>query len=313
MLNSPEIIGLGEIVVDWVAQIHHFPKPDEKIDSFNQEMFGGGVTANFLVATSRLGVYSGFIGVVGQDENGEFLIKDLENEGVDTKYTYKKSDLKTPVNFIIVASNSGEKIIIQSPYMQYSLPIRDLDKDYIAASKLLHTTAIHHDLTEEAIKIAKKNNVKISFDLESQIAIRGWNKLKRIIQNVDILLPNKEGAMLITNSNSPREAANLLIKKGVSIVIITLGSRGALITTENFQKEIAPYKVDKVVDTTGAGDTFIGAFSVAYWIKGWDLVKACKYAHAAAGIKISKLGARTGMPTHKEIITFLEKKNEKFF
>lgn len=313
MPNSPEILGLGEIVVDWVAQIPHFPKPDEKIDSFHQEIFGGGVTANFLVATTRLGVSSGFIGAVGQDENGEFLIKDLKNEGVDTKYTFKRGDLKTPVNFIIVASNSGEKIIIQSPYMQYSLSIKDLDNDYIASSKLLHTTAIHHDLTEETIKIAKKNNVKVSLDLESQIAMRGWNKLKKIIQNVDVLLPNKEGAMSITKTNSPKEAASFLTKKGIPLVIITLGSQGALISTENFQKVISSYKIDKVVDTTGAGDTFIGAFSVAYWIKGWDLVKACKYANAAAGIKIGKLGARTGMPTHNEILVFLEERNENLF
>jgi ribokinase len=313
MLKSPEILGLGEIVVDWVAQIPHFPKPDEKVNSYNQEIFGGGVTANFLVATSRLGTYSGFIGAVGCDENGKFLIKDLKNEGVDTKYTYMKEELKTPVNFIVVASNSGEKFIIQSPYMQYSLSASELDSKYIGSSKLLHTTAIHHELTEEAIKIAKKNNVKVSLDLESQIAIRGWEKLKNIIKNVDILLPNKEGAKSITLSKSPKDAANILIKKGVKIVIITLGSKGALITTEKFQKIIPAYKIDNIVDTTGAGDTFIGAFSVAYWIKGWDLEKAVKYANGAAALKITKLGARTGMPTHKKTLAFLEERNESSF
>jgi ribokinase len=313
MSKNPQIIGLGEIVVDWVAQVPHFPQPDEKIDSFHQENFGGGVTANYLVATSRLGVDSGFIGAVGQDDYGDFLIKDLETEGVDTRCTYKKKDLKTPVNFIMVASNTGEKVIVQSPYMQYSFDVSDLDPDYIVSSKLLHTTAIHHELTEAAIGIAKENNVKISLDLESQIAIRGWDKLKNIIQSVDILLPNKEGAKSITKSNSPEEAARALIKKGVKCIIMTLGNKGALITTEKYQKIVPSYPIDKVVDTTGAGDTFNGAFSIGYWINGWDLEKSVKYANAAAALKIKKLGARTGMPTKKELKEFLEENNENGF
>jgi len=313
MSKNPQIIGLGEIVVDWAVQVPHFPQPDEKIDSFHQENFGGGVTANYLVATSRLGVDSGFIGAVGQDDYGDFLLKDLETEGVDTRCTYKKKDLKTPINFIMVASNTGEKVIVQSPYMQYSLDISDLDPDYIASSKLLHTTAIHHELTEAAIEIAKENNVKISLDLESQIAIRGWDKLKNIIQSVDILLPNKEGAKSITKSNSPEEAAKALIKKGVKCVIMTLGNQGALITTENDQEIVPSYPVEKVVDTTGAGDTFNGAFSIGYWINGWDLEKSVKYANAAAALKIKKLGARTGMPTKKELLAFLEENNESGF
>jgi ribokinase len=313
MSKNPQIIGLGEIVVDWVAQVPHFPQPDEKIDSFHQENFGGGVTANYLVATSRLGVDSGFIGAVGQDDYGDFLIKDLETEGVDTRCTYKKKDLKTPVNFIMVASNTGEKVIVQSPYMQYSFDVSDLDPDYIVSSKLLHTTAIHHELTEAAIGIAKENNVKISLDLESQIAIRGWDKLKNIIQSVDILLPNKEGAKSITKSNSPEEAARALIKKGVKCIIMTLGNQGALITTEKYQKIVPSYPIDKVVDTTGAGDTFNGAFSIGYWINGWDLEKSVKYANAAAALKIKKLGARTGMPTKKELKEFLEENNENGF
>lgn len=313
MTEIPEIIGLGEIVVDWVAQIPHFPKPDEKIDSIHQENFGGGVTANYLVATSRLGVKSGFIGAVGQDDYGEFLIEDLKREGVDTKCTFQKGDLKTPVNFIMVASDNGEKVIIQSPYMQYSLSVNDLDDEYIASSKLLHTTAIHHELTEAAIKIAKENNVKISLDLESQIAIRGWDKLKGIIQSVDILLPNKEGAKSITNTNTAQNAAKMLVRKGVKCVVITLGTEGALLTTEKEQKIIPSFKVEKVVDTTGAGDTFNGAFSIGYWVNGWDLEKSVKYANAAAALKIQKLGARTGMPSQKELLSFLQDKNEKDF
>ena len=131
-----------------------------------------------------------------------------------------------------------------------------------------------------------------------------------MLLKTDILIPNKEGAKSITKCDTAEDAAKELIKKGIPIVIITLGNKGALVTTEEFQKKIPPYKINKVIDTTGAGDTFNGAFSVAYWIKKWGLEKSIKYANAAAALKIQKLGARTGMPFEDEIIKFLREFNK---
>jgi len=311
-MRQVDIVGLGEIVLDWVTEIPHFPKPDEKIDALSENYFPGGVTANYLVATARLGGKSGFIGAVGDDSYGDYLIKDLDKEGVDTTCIKKIVDKKTPVNFIFVAK--GEKTIIQSPHMQTTkIEAADLDEAYLANSKLLHTTIIHQKVTEKAVEIAKKNKVKISIDLESQIALRGWDNLKKVLLNADILLPNKEGVKAITNSNNPEKAAEILVKNGIPIVIITLGSNGVLITTKEFQKRIPTYNINNIVDTTGAGDTFNGAFSLAYWIKGWDLEKSCKYANAAASLKIQKLGARSGMPNEIELKEFLKKNEDSFF
>ncbi|MFX1259092.1 MAG: carbohydrate kinase family protein [Promethearchaeota archaeon] len=311
-MKKIDIIGLGEVVVDWVAQIPHFPKPDEKIDALSESYFSGGVTANFLVEIARLGVSCGFIGAVGDDSYGDFLIEAFKKENIDTSFTLKKRGKKTPVNFIFIAK--GEKTIIQSPHMKTTkIELSDLEEKYISQSKLLHTTIIHPEITKKAINIAKKHDVKVSIDLESQIAKKGWNNLKDILLKSDILIPNKEGAKKITNSNTSEEAAKILIKKGIPIVIITIGSQGALITTKKFQKKIPTYRVENIIDKTGAGDTFNGAFSVGYWIKKWDLEKSCKYANAAASLKIQKLGARTGMPNNKAIIKFLKDRYDPLF
>ena len=307
-----DIIGLGEVVIDWVAEIPHFPKPDEKIDALSENYFAGGVTANYLAAVARLGESCGFIGAVGDDPYGDFLINDFKKEKIDITLTFKKKNKKTPVNFIFVSK--GEKTIIQSPHMQTTkIELSDLDEEYISDSKHLHTTIIHPDITKKAIEIAKENDLTVSIDLESQIAQRGWNILKHFLLKCDILIPNKEGAKSITNSDTPEQAAKVLIQKGIPIVIITLGNKGALITTKNYQKVISTYNVEKIIDTTGAGDAFNGAFSVGYWIKEWDLEKSCRYANAAASLKIQKLGARTGMPNEKELILFLKEQLDPFF
>ena len=311
-MKQVNIVGLGEVVLDWVTEVPCFPKPDEKIDALSENYFPGGVTANYLVALARLEGRCGFIGAVGDDSYGDLLIDDFLKENIDTSYIVRKPNKKTPVNFIFVAK--GEKSIIQSPHMQTTkLNIEELQESSIADSKLLHTTMIHQELTEKALEIAKNNNIKVSIDLESQIALRGWNKLKNGLLKADVLLPNKEGARLITNSSSPQKAAKILVKKGVPVVIITLGKNGALITTNDYQKKIPAYRVENPVDTTGAGDTFSGAFSLGYWIKGWGLEKSCRFGNAAASLKIQKLGARTGMPNIQEIYDFLKRNEDNFF
>ncbi len=304
---QPVIIGLGEVAVDWVAKIPHFPKPDEKIDSTHQEIFPGGVTANYITACSRLGVPTGFIGAGGADEWGEFLLKDFAAEHVDTTYFLLKKGMKSPVNFIFVVTETGEKTIIQSPYMQTTkIEFNELDQNYISNAKLIHTTAIHSDLTLKVLKVAKASGVKISLDLESQIAIRGWEKLQPIVSLVDILMPNKEGGRTLSHKENLDQVGQFFLDNGVKIVIITLGKDGCKIFTKSETFQVPGFKI-KPIDTTGAGDTFTGAFDVFHSINGWDLEKSARYANAAAALKCSKLGARTGMPTIKQVEEFLKK------
>ncbi|MBN2154990.1 MAG: carbohydrate kinase family protein [Candidatus Lokiarchaeota archaeon] len=305
MNNKILILGLGEIVKDWVSIIPWFPKPDEKIDSIYEEYFGGGVTANYVVSTSRLGVPSAFIGAVGDDDAGEFLIRDMKNEGVNTNYLTMQKEKKSAVNFIFVIKDTGEKTIIQSPYMQSTkLSPEDLNIDMFKSPKVLHTTCIHPDVTLEAMKLAKEEGLVISLDLESQIAIRGLKALKPFLNFVDVLLPNKMGAMALTKKNSPIEAAKEFINMGISCVVITLGDKGAIGLTKEDTFESPAFKV-QAVDATGAGDTFCGGFTFAYIIKKWTLQKSLIFANACAAMKMTQLGARTGMPTLNKVISFL--------
>jgi ribokinase len=305
MTRTPQLIGLGEIALDWVDEIPHFPQPDEKIDAMSQNFFTGGVTANFLSGAAKLGVDTGFLGAVGNDDYGTFLLDGLKKTGIDASYV-KRTD-KSAVNFIMVAKDSGEKIIIQSPYMQTTkLVPGDIKEEYFSKAKVLHTTAIHEDLTLACLRIAKKKKITVSLDLEKQIAIRGQARLKPIIKDVDILLPNKEGAKTLTGESDIKIAAKKFLDWGPKIVIMTLGGEGCLVTTSTMQKRIPAYKV-KVSDTTGAGDAFCAAFITAHVIKGLDVEAAALFANAAAALKVQHLGATSGQPSWEEAKSFQAK------
>ena len=300
----PDIVGLGEIVVDMVLKVPHLPEPDEKVDSTYQARFPGGVTANYVTAVSRLGTTSGFIGAVGDDPEGEYLIQDLKNEKIDTKLTLMKKGKPTPVNYVVVVER-GQKIIIQSPHMLTTkLDVKDIRIEHFSKSKLLHTTAIHPQLSIHAARMAKRNGAAVSFDLEKQVAIRGWEDLKEMVKLTDVLLPQKGGAMELTHSPSVEEAANTLLRKGPSLVVITLGEKGCLVATKKSMKVIPSFKVG-VVDTTGAGDAFNGGFTIAY-MKGLTPEGAAIFANAVAALKCTGLGARTCLPTLKQVREFLE-------
>ncbi len=301
--EKPAVIGLGEVAYDWVSEIPHFPSPDEKIDALSQNFFCGGVTANFVTDVAKLGVRSGFIGAVGNDGYATFLLDELAKRGVETTFTLKKGE-HSAVNFIMVARDSGEKIIIQSPYLvKTKLDAGDIDEDYFSQAKALHTTGIHPDLARRCIDIAKSKGITVSLDLEKQIAIRGIDALKPVIQDVDILLPQKEGAKTLTGEQDVKTAAKRLLEWGPRMVIMTLGAEGCLITTSSMQEQVPAYKV-KVVDTTGAGDAFCAAFIVGHVVKGMDPVAAAKIANAVSAMKIQHLGATSGVPTWENALRF---------
>ena len=309
MNGKPLILGLGEIVKDWVSLVPWFPKPDEKIDAELEEYFGGGVTANYVVSTSRLGVPSAFIGAVGDDAAGQYLLDDLKSEGVNILYAKKIKGASSPVNFIFVIKDTGEKTIIQSPFMQSTkLSINDIHPEMFQGVKLLHTTCIHPEITLKAMKLAKEAGATISLDLESQIALRGMKSLLPFLSYVDVLLPNKMGAMTLTQRATPLQAAKEFIKMGIKTVVITLGEEGAMGVTKEGVIESPAFSVQSV-DATGAGDAFCGGFCFAHIIQKWELQKSLIFANACAALKVTKLGARTGMPTLPEVTSFLNTHN----
>lgn len=305
------IISVGQNVVDMVSKVSHLPGPDEKVYELKPaEMFVGGVESNYLAAASKLGESVGFICAIGNDNYADFILEKLKEESIDMRYAVMKES-NSPLNKLTV-DETGQKTIVLDGLMKELRPeVSDMTKgheEYIASAKLLHTSAIHVDASEWACRVAKNNGVRVSIDLETQVINdgrkRGDGKLENMLYMADILMPNKDGARMLSGENDlGRAAKNIFDKYEPEIVVVTLGEEGCLITTKERQLRVPAYKVS-VVDTTGAGDTFNAAFTIGY-LKEWSLERIGRFANASAALKVTKLGARPGMPCLKEVEDFL--------
>ncbi|MHA1785640.1 MAG: carbohydrate kinase family protein, partial [Candidatus Helarchaeota archaeon] len=186
---------------------------------------------------------------------------------------------------------------------------------HVYKAKLIHTTAVHLEVSEYVIQEARKNKgeeLLVSFDLEKQvISAYGQEKILNLIDLVDILVPQKLGIMELTQKEYPAEAAKALMEKktNLKLIVVTLGGEGCLITYRkgsSIQQKVFPAFNLKPIDVTGAGDAFNAAFAVGY-LKGWDFVKIAEIANAAGALNCLKIGARAGMCPLEEIEDFISR------
>ena len=307
MAEKLDIIGLGEVCIDWIAFLDHLPEPDEKIFA-KYVKSPGGVTANFVTAAARLGCKTGFIAGVGDDDHGRFLIDILKANGVDSSHVKVHKDRNTAFNILLVG-RKGEKVALQDPNLRDNVPEpEELDGQYLSRARCLHTSAIKFATAEKAVELAKRRGMIVSFDLEKHVAAYGVRKLRKILKNTDILLPNKLGARELTKEDDLATAAKKLLSYGPDVVVVTLGERGCMVVTAQEKFEVPAIRV-KAVDTTGAGDAFAAGFVYSSILKGWDLKKSVVFANAVAAIKCLHRGAQGGLPTVDEVKEFLKNRD----
>ena len=301
-----DVIGLGEIAVDILLKIPHFPQPNEKIYVINREKQAGGVTANFCVGVARQGLRVAFIGAIGNDNEGRYLRERLLQEDIDDRFLFTQGQSQTPVNIVMI-SETGEKSILQSEYMRITQPHKELiQADLIQTSKHLHLTVINFETALKAVKLAKRNSLTVSLDLELQVVKNYPDKIHMLLEYVDFLLPNRLGAYEFSNITNPSKASLKLLEYGPSAVIMTLGENGVLLTTEEKQESLPAFKVENVVDKTGAGVAFNAGFITGFLL-GKSLNQSVKQGQATAALKIQGMGAQASLPTFQQLEEYMER------
>ncbi|MEM3831163.1 MAG: carbohydrate kinase family protein [Sulfolobales archaeon] len=296
-----DVVTVGHALVDIRIRVNSFPQPDQESTVLEQRWSAGGSAVNVAIGVKRLGLRSSIIAKVGFDNFGRIIVDELLREGVDTRGLRVSWDR---TGFTIVAINSsGEIVMYGFKGAAEELEPEDLDEEVISRSKYMHIASLRIDTSLKAMSLARKYDVKISWDPGRVLARRGLEELRRILENTDIIMLTSAEAYYITGERDYERAAEILRSIGPQIVVIKLGAEGVYAVYKDLRERVPAFRVDKVVDTTGAGDAFASGFLTAL-IRGFDLKRALLYANATAALKIRKLGSYE-VPSHNEVLNIL--------
>ena len=239
------------------------------------------------------------IAKIGLDDFGRMAVDGLMREGVDI--TGLSVSLTKRTGFSIVARDRNGSITIYSyKGAAEDLHPEDVNRSIISSARHIHIASLRPDTTLKAIEEAVKEGVTVSWDPGRVLSRRGLDQLASIVSRVDIVFVNRAEARNLTGASDYREAARLIRRLGPKIVVVKLGGEGAYILHEEGEEFIPAVKPEKVVDTTGAGDSYAAGFIVGL-LRGYSVEKAGIYAALVASLKVSRLGSHEA-PSHDEVL-----------
>ncbi len=304
-MAKPIITVVGSLNMDLVARSPHIPRPGETIIGSDLHMLPGGKGANQAVATAKLGIATAIVGKVGRDEFAAPLLENLAAAEVNTDFVTQDATVTTGVALIVV-DDAGENSIVVAPGANHRLSPADViaAEPIIAGSKiLLLQLEIPLESVLKAAELAKKHGVRVILNPAPAQMLP-----PQLLRLVDILIPNETETEILTgmpvnNQAGAETAAGKLHEQGVGTVILTLGSRGALLFDGNHRVHVPSFHINPV-DTTAAGDAFVGGFAVAL-AEGLPLPEAIRWGNAAGALAATKLGAQISLPTQKAVLAKL--------
>ncbi|AHG85300.1 Ribokinase [Bibersteinia trehalosi USDA-ARS-USMARC-190] len=297
---------LGSINVDHVIRVPYFPKSGETLAGHSYQIAYGGKGANQAVAAARLGAKVKFIGAIGDDAIGQTMKSAFEQDGIDTQAIEVIPNQSTGLAMIQV-SDEGENSIVISAGANANLSTDRVAQQRTAielADILLMQLESPLQAVEFAAKIAKKSGTLVVLNPAPAQALSD-----ELLECVDIITPNETEAEILTgvkveNAQTAAQASAVFHQKGIMTVLITLGAKGVYLSEQGRGGEIIRGFHVQAIDTTAAGDTFNGGFVTAL-LEGKTLSQAIRFAHAAAAISVTRLGAQTAIPYRSETLAFL--------
>ncbi|EJK88381.1 carbohydrate kinase family protein [Rhizobium sp. AP16] len=290
-----DMLAYGDPNIDYVFETARVPLADEKLLGRRLGTFAGGTAANVACAASRLGARVAGFGRVGRDADGQLLLTANEEAGISN--TFLRVVEQPTAAATIIVDASGEKALVYAP-----MPGEPIDEVALSTalqqSRLLY--AMPYDLAEfrQVTALARAAGVAIAIDIEAAVAPTR-ERLDALLECTDIVFMNEGGFRATSDADIAVETIRPLLDKGPQLVVVTMGAAGAIACSRTASAEHPAFPV-KMVDATGAGDCFNGAFLAACF-NGRTLEDSLAFACAAASIAVSAVGARTALPTTKDV------------
>jgi len=260
-----------------------------------------------LVTLARLGAKVSFIGKMGNDNHTQFMLEEFKREGVDTQGVIFQKDSASPFAFVAIEKSTGKRTIFWTRFNLTPIIPDELDKKLITSAKVLFLDEYEPEAALIAAKWAREYGVKVALDANDV-----QPHIEKLIKLTDYFITSREFSRNFTSIDDPARAAEKMSRLGPSLVVITLGEEGCLSWFEGKIITKPAFRV-KVVDTTGAGDVFHGAFLYGI-LQNWELEKIMVFSNAVAAMKCQSLGGRREIPSLKEIqefiVSFPEKNKE---
>lgn len=312
-MQKLDVITFGEAMAMFIAD---HPGSLHEVNQFNREL--AGAETNVAIGLARLGFRSGWVSKVGNDAFGKFIIERLKNENVDINRVL--IDDNHPTGFQLKS-----KVLTGDPEVQYfrkgsaasHLSVNDFNEEYFSASRHLHMTGIPLALSKEtrefakqALSFMKKQGRTISFDPNLRPTL--WSSKEEMVTvtneiafQANYVLPGISEGELLTGFKNPRDIASFYLEKGVELVVIKLGEEGAFYRTQLEEGIVQGFKVQRVVDTVGAGDGFaVGV--ICGMLDSLSIHDAVIRGNAIGSLAVQAPGDHDGYPTREKLCSYIE-------
>lgn len=291
MSGSKVVLVVGSINMDLVVRADRLPAPGETVMGEDLCQFAGGKGANQAVAAARMGATVRMIGSVGEDSFGVTLVESLKADGIETRYISCSGARASGVALITVDSR-GQNSIVVSPganALVFAKYVEACESAFDGAGVLLLQLETPIEGCIAAAKIAKKRNIRVVLNPAPARTLPA-----ELLNLVDDIIPNQSELAQLTGTSEIEAGIREMQKLVNGRVIVTLGGDGAVLAEGSDRKRFSPHRVN-VVDTTAAGDSFVGAFAAAL-SEGKNAVAACEYGMAAGALCVTVKGAQASLP-----------------
>lgn len=294
---ASELISIGLSVMDYLFLFDKLPhgRFGTAVDHLVQ---GGGLAATAAVTMARLGGRVEMWSRVGDDLQGRFILEQFAREGVDTSQVRVCPGGRSPACAVTVDRSSGERYFTYFPGRGLDPSAEGLELDRVARAKAILVDCSWPEAQIAAARCAREHGVPVCADVGGV-----GERVRELLRWVDYPIYSQDCARRYSGTDSVEDALRRLTELGGKVPMVTLGDQGCAWLEGGIIRHLPAFRVP-VVDTTGCGDVFHGAFTFGL-ARGWDLETNARFASATAALKCRALGGRTGIPTYPEVVAFL--------